>query len=243
VGRRATYADRWAGLFPCNGGLIHEGGYRSSGGVFLENAKSLAVFTVYNTSFDHGIEGCRYATKKFKEWRYRFEAVEESEFRTMGIAEAMVKLGDVTRDPHPCEITKRFNHLADGDHFWLRALDRIPREWDPAAEIRIRGEWPKDREKQREAVWNQVRSECASLRGSIQGNRIVVTTQGVGRVRVYFDPKLVDYRNKVTVTINGKTWPPLALKRQPDVLLTHVHETGDTSRLYWAYHDFDVGSP
>jgi hypothetical protein len=235
-----TYADRWAGLFPCNGGLIHEGGYKASGGVFLENAKSLVIHTVYNTTFDHGIEGCRYAAKKFREWGYRFDAVEEPRFRNMDIPEAMEKFGDASRDAHPREIVKRFNHLDAGEHFWLRALDRVPGEWNPFSRIQIRGKWPDDPEKQREMMWDQVRKECALLKGAIQDNRISVTAEGIGKLRVYFDPAIVDYRAKVTVTINGKMRPPVALEKKADVMLRHVHETGDTSRLYWAFRDFAV---
>ena len=33
------------------------------------------------------------------------------------------------------EIVKRFNHLDAGEHFWLRALDRVPHEWNPSARI------------------------------------------------------------------------------------------------------------
>lgn len=234
------YADRWAGLFPCNGGIFPEGGYKASGGVFLENARSLALFTVYNTSFDHGIDSCRMAGRKFREWGFRFEAVEEPEMRTMGLAEAMEKLEPVVRDAHPRALVKRFNHLDAGQHYWLRALEREPREWDPEKPLQIRRKWPTDPEEQLEAVWDQVARECARLEGSIQGERITVTAHGVGRLRVYFDPELVDYARKVTVTVNGKTHAPLALERSAETLLRHVHETGDTARLYWAFRDYDV---
>src|SRR6185503_11811853 len=112
---------------------IHEGGYKQSGGVFLENARCLSVFLVFNTTFDHGIESCRYATRRFKEWGYRMESVEEPQMRQMGLKEAIEKVGATVRDPHPRQILKRFNHVQEGEHFWLRALDRKPREWDPAA--------------------------------------------------------------------------------------------------------------
>ena len=234
------YADRWAGLFPCNGGIFPEGGYKASGGVFLENARSLALFTVYNTSFDHGIDSCRMAGRKFREWGFRFEAVEEPQMRTMGLAEAMAKLEPVVRDAHPRTLVKRFNHLDAGEHYWLRALDREPREWDPGKPLQVRRKWPTDPQEQLETVWDEVARECARIEGSIQGERITVTAHGVGRLRVYFDPELVDYGRKVTVTVNGKTHAPLALERSAEVLLRHVHETGDTSRLYWAFRDYGV---
>jgi hypothetical protein len=235
-----TYAERWAGLVPCNGGLIHEGGYKASGGVFLQNAKSLVIHSVFNTSFDHGIEGCRYAAAKFKEWGYRSDSVEEPKFRNMGLREAMERLGEAARDPHPREIVKRFNHLDAADHYWLRALDRVPHEWDPASRIAIRGKLPDEPLKQREAIWEQVKEECAFLQGSVRDNRIDVTVKGVGRLRIWFDPAIVDFKAKVTVAINGKPRPPFAVEKKAETMLRHVHETGDTSRLYWAYKDFAV---
>jgi hypothetical protein len=232
--------DRFAALFPCNGGAFHEGGFKASGGVFLENARSLAIATVYNTSFDHGIDSCRLAGRRFGEWGYRFTAVEEPEMRTMEVAEAMRGIGAEVRDAHPREIRKRFNRLADGAHFWLRALDREPDEWEPTDRITLRGAWPDDPAEQLEVVWAEVARRCASLAGTIAGDRVRVEAHGVGRVRVYFDPELVDYGAPLTVTIDGKAQKPFTPKRSAEVMLEHVHATGDTARLYWAFRDFDV---
>lgn len=234
-----TSADRWAGIFPCNGGLVHEGGWKAGGGVFVDNARSFAVFTVFNTTYDHGIESSRYAVKKFKEWGFRVEAQEEAQMRHMGITEAMAKLTPVVRDAHPKKIQKRFNHLEDGEHYWLRALDRSPKEWDPAARIIVK-EWPKDKQGQLEVVWEAVRKQCGWLGGSIVDNRVEVTVQGMNRVRVYLDPELVDYGKPVTLVLNGKVRRTLTAVRQVEVMLQHVRETGDTSRLYWAFVDLPV---
>jgi hypothetical protein len=233
------HADRFAALFPCNGTLFHEGGYRTSGGVFLDNAASLAIWTVYNTTFDHGIEGCRYAAKRLLAAGVRFEAREESIFRALGVAEAMVKLEPVRRDPHPREIVKRFNHIEEGDHFWLQALDRVPREWDPAAVIELKS-WPTDPMKQREAIWDHVKGECAFLSGSIRDQRVTLSIRGVGHLRVWFDPALFDYGKRVTLVVNGKPRPPIALESSAAVMLEHVHRTGDTARRYWASCDVAV---
>ena len=232
-------ADRWAALFPCNGGLVHEGGYATGYGVFLDNAKSLAVFTVYNTTFDHGLDSCRYAASMFEQWGYRCESVEERRMRVMGLPEATQKLAAVVRDAHPRALVKRFNHLEHGDHYWLRALVR-PRKWDPKARITIRGKWPKDKQKQRELVWAQVREQCALLKGSIRDNLIDVVAQGISRVRVYLDPELVDFDRKVTIVVNGRRSRPSAVARKVEVMLQHVHETGDTARLYWDRVDLPV---
>jgi hypothetical protein len=237
-----TYADRFAALCPCNGGPATEGGYKASGGVFLENAKSLLIDTVYNVDFDHGIEGCRYAAKKFQAWGYRFKALEEPKFRTMGVAEAMGRVGSAVRDAHPREIVKRFNQPDAGGCFWLRGLDRTPHLWDPRARITSKTAPPDDPLKRREFFWDHARKECAFLQGSIQGASIHVTARGVSRVRVSFDPELVDYAAKVTVTINGKARPAITLRRDAATMLKLVHETGDTARLYWAAQEFPAGA-
>jgi hypothetical protein len=234
------YAGLWAAIHPCNGGPIHEGGYKKSGGVFLENAKSLVFRTVYNTTFDHGIEGCRFAKKKFQEWGYRFEAVEEAEFRHMDIPEAMAKVGATVRDAHPREIVKRFNHVDAGEHYWLRGVTRHPHEWSPTARIPILGKWPDEPAKQRELIWETVKKECAFLKASVKDNAFDVTATGIGVLRVWFDPEIVDYAKKVTLTINGRSRDPFPIEKRSEVMLKHVHETGDTSRLYWAFRDVAV---
>lgn len=233
-------ADRWAAIFPCNGGLVHEGGWKASGGVFLGNARSFATFTVFNTTFDHGIESCRYAVKKFREWNYRIDVQEERRMRVMGIAEAMAKVATVRRDAHPRRIEKRCNRLVDGEHYWLRALDRT-KEWDPAARIVVKGDWPKEPDKQLEVVWDAVRDACAHLAGTVAGNRIDVTAHGMRRLRVWLDPELVDFAAPVTIAVNGKVVRTQKPTRSVEVMLQHVRETGDTSRLYFAFVDVTVG--
>jgi len=234
------YADRFAALAPCNGGPMCEGSYALSGGVFLENARSLRIHAVYNTSFDHGLEGCRYAARRFAEWKYAFTGVEEPDMRTMTIAEALTHVGEAARDSHPRTIVKRFNHLDAGEHFWLRALERTPREWDPSAKIELRAPLPKDPLAAREKLWEYVQGQCARLEGKAERERITLTAQGVGKLRVYFDPELVTYGKKLVVTLNGKAQAPVVPAKDAAVLLQHVHETGDTARLYWAFHDYAV---
>lgn len=233
-------SELWAGVFPCNGGLIHEGGYKATGGVFVGNGRDLTIFTVYNTSFDHGIDSCRYAARLLQQWGARFQATEEPTMRVMGLAEAMAKLAPVVRDPHRRTLTKYFNRLADGSHYWLQALDRRPREWDPRARIVVRGAWPTDSKQQLEVIWQQVQAECARLEGAIAGNTVRITAHGVGRLRLWLDPELLDFGSKVAITVNGRAKPPLQPTRKLDVLLPRVHATGDTSRLYWDFVDLNV---
>jgi len=59
-------------------------------------------------------------------------------------------------------------------------------------------------------------------------------------LRVYFDPELVSYGKKVVVTLNGKAQPAVTPEKDAAVMLQHVHETGDTVRIYWASRDFAI---
>ncbi|MEO6596607.1 MAG: hypothetical protein ABIP94_17810, partial [Planctomycetota bacterium] len=233
-------SELWAAIYPCNGGLIHEGGFQTTGGVFVENAKDLSIFTVFNTSFDHGIESCRLAARLCKQWNCRFESTEEPAMRVMRLVEATPKLASVARAAHPRTITKRFNRLADGSHCWLQALDRKPKEWDPTAKITVRGTWPQERAEQLQAIWNQVQQECARLHGIIAGNSVRIESQGVGRLRIWLDSELLDFAAKVSITVNGRSRPAVQPSRKLDVMLQRVHATGDTERLYWDFVDVSV---
>lgn len=232
-------SERWAAIYPCNGGLIHEGGFALTGGVFVENARDLTVFTTYQTKYDHGVESCRHAASLLEAWGTRFERVEEHELRPLSLDEAMRKVEPVRRRAHPKMITKRFNRLADGSHYWLQALRRN-REWDPTSPIRLRQKLPDDAKELRKLVWKHVQGQCARMRGTIAGNTILIEAQGVERIRVWFDPELVDFERKVTVTCNGKRSRATTPKRRVDVMLKQVHATGDTERLYWDYLDVPV---
>ncbi|MBL8731265.1 MAG: hypothetical protein JNN13_02720, partial [Planctomycetes bacterium] len=234
-------SERFAAISPCNGGTIHEGGFARTGGVFVENGRDLATFLTFNTSFDHGIEACRNATKLLQQWGARIECHEEPTMRCMPLEEATQQLAGVERAAHRRSIVKRFNRLADGSHYWLLALDRRPAEWDPKARIEVpTADWPRDPTLQRQAVWQVVQGRCARLAGRVAGNMIRIEAQGVGRLRVWFDPELVDFGAKVEVEVNGKKVTSVQPRRRLDVMLARVWATGDTSALYWDFVDVAV---
>jgi len=234
-------SERFAAISPCNGGTIHEGGFARTGGVFVENGRDLATFLTFNTSFDHGIEACRNATKLLQQWGARIECHEEPTMRCMSLAEATQALAGVERAAHRRSIVKRFNRLADGSHYWLLALDRRPAEWDPKARIEVpTADWPRDPTLQRQALWQVVQGRCARLAGRVAGNMIRIEAQGVGRLRVWFDPELVDFGAKVEVEVNGKKVTSVQPRRRLDVMLARVWATGDTSALYWDFVDVAV---
>lgn len=234
-------SGRFAAICPCNGGTVHEGGLARTGGVFVENGRDLTIFLTFNNTFDHGIESCRHAVKLLTQWGARIEVQEETAMRVLSLEEATAKLADAKRTAHRRSITKRFNRLPDGAHYWLEALDRRPGEWDPEARVEVKaGDWPKQPELQRQAFWKLVQDRCARLAGIVAGNRMRIEAQGVGRLRVWFDPELVDFGAKVDIEIGGKVVRSVQPKRRLDVMLARVWATGDTSALYWDHVDLVV---
>jgi len=231
-------SGRFAAILPCNGGTIHEGGFARTGGVFVENGRDLATFLTFNNTFDHGIEACRHAVKLLTGWGARIEVQEEATMRFVFLDEATTKLASAKRTAHRRSIVKRFNRLPDGAHYWLEALDRRPGEWDPAARVEVKAaDWPKQPELQRQTYWKLVQDRCARLAGVVAGNRMRIEAQGVGRLRVWFDPELVDFGAKVDIEVGGKLVRSVQPKRRLDVMLARVWATGDTSALYWDHVD------
>jgi hypothetical protein len=231
---------RFAGIYPCNGGLVHEGGYAVTAGVFVENGKDLAIFTEFTTLADHGIESCRNAEQLLRKWGTRFELAEQQSPRLLGLARGAERLEPIVRTTYPRHITKVWNRAADGAHHWLHGLERTPREWEPSDRITLRAPVPKEPAKVRQAVWASVNQQCARLHGRIDGNRIRVEARGVEQVRVWLGPEWFGPDRKVTIVVNGKAKPVLQPQRRLDVMLARVHETGDTSQLFFDQVVVDV---
>jgi hypothetical protein len=231
---------RFAGIYPCNGGLVHEGGYAVTAGVFVENGKDLTIFTEFTKLADHGIESCRNAEQLLRKWGARFELTEQPTPRLLGLARGAERLEPIVRTTYPRNVTKVWNRNADGAHHWLQGLERTPREWEPSDRITLRAPVPKEPAKVRQAVWASVNQQCARLHGRIEGNRILVEARGIGKVRVWFGPEWFEPDRKVTVVVNGKARPPLQPQRRLDVMLARVHATGDTSQLFFDQVVVDV---
>ncbi len=233
-------SERFAGIYPCNGGLVHEGGYAVTAGVFVENGKDLTIFTEFTKLADHGIESCRNAEQLLRKWGARFELTEQPTPRLLGLARGAERLEPIVRTTYPRNVTKVWNRNADGAHHWLQGLERTPREWEPSDRITLRAPVPKEPAKVRQAVWASVNQQCARLHGRIEGNRILVEARGIGKVRVWFGPEWFEPDRKVTVVVNGKARPPLQPQRRLDVMLARVHATGDTSQLFFDQVVVDV---
>jgi pimeloyl-ACP methyl ester carboxylesterase len=70
-------------------------------------------------------------------------------------------------------------------------------------------------------------------------NSLHVKTSGVGRVTIWFAPKMLNYAEKVTIKLNGA-----AISKQVtpnlDTLLENFYQTGDRQRMFFARLDLKV---
>ncbi len=87
------------------------------------------------------------------------------------------------------------------------------------------------------AGWNAL-VQPAKLRASISGkNDINITTAGVSSVTIFFEPRLVNFGEKVKITVNGKARQPMQITPDLYTLLETLLETGDRQRLCLARLD------
>jgi hypothetical protein len=233
-------SERFAAVYTCNGGLVHEGGYAVTAGVFVENGRDLAIFTEFTTLSDHGVESCRYAEQLLRKWASRFELTEQPLPRMIGFDVGAARLEPIVRVPYPRSITKVWNRAADGSHHWLQGRGRLPREWEPGDRISLRAPVPKDPAKVRQAIWANVNQQCARLHGRIDGSRVLIDARGIKQVRVWLGPEWFVASGKVTIVVNGKSRPAVQPKHRLEVMLARVHDTGDTSQLFFDHVDVDV---
>src|SRR5262249_53379346 len=75
--------------------------------------------------------------------------------------------------------------------------------------------------------------------GVYADNSIIVKTTGVTGVTLWFGPKLVEYKDKVTIRLNGAA--PFTRNVTPslDTLLETLYVTGDRQQLYFARLDLN----
>ena len=88
------------------------------------------------------------------------------------------------------------------------------------------------------AGWN-TNIKHATLRATVfsNTNEIQVKTTGVGRVTLWFPPKLINYGEKVTIRLNGAAPVKYTITPNLDTLLETLYQTGDRQRLYFARLD------
>lgn len=77
-----------------------------------------------------------------------------------------------------------------------------------------------------------IRPATISLKSSVQGNLLNLTTQGIARLDVWVSPKLIDFKRKIEVRQNGK--PVFKGSAKPDLglMLEDLRVRGDRQQLY-----------
>jgi pimeloyl-ACP methyl ester carboxylesterase len=88
------------------------------------------------------------------------------------------------------------------------------------------------------AGWN-TNIKHATLRATVfsNTNEIQVKTTGLGRVSLWFPPKLINYGEKVSIRVNGAGPVKYTITPNLDTLLETLYQTGDRQRLYFARLD------
>ncbi|MCP3691169.1 MAG: peptidase, partial [Planctomycetaceae bacterium] len=119
------------------------------------------------------------------------------------------------RDFFPDEFKSVTMRLWD-NYFWWAELDDFP-ERSVVAPL----EWP------------IARSRPAETEGTISENNRIRIRSGTGKVTVWISPEMVDFRERIYVTINGRE---LGRQVEPslDVLLEDVRTRGDRQHPFWA---------
>jgi hypothetical protein len=72
-----------------------------------------------------------------------------------------------------------------------------------------------------------------TMRSSVPSNLINITTTGVNQLDVWVSPKLIDFKRRMEVRINGKPFFKGFAKLDPAPLLTDLRFRGDRQQLYW----------
>ena len=78
----------------------------------------------------------------------------------------------------------------------------------------------------------------ATLTASVYtDNTIIVKTHGVGTVTIWFGPKLVEYKDKVTIKLNGGSPITRTITPNLETLLENQYYTADRQRVFFARVD------
>jgi len=110
----------------------------------------------------------------------------------------------------------RTQRSTDNQFYWLSTASVQPQHLNTAA------------------GWN-ANSKSATMRATVfSTNEIHVKTSGVGRVTLWFPPKLVNYGDKVSIRVNDAAAVKALVTPNLDTLMETLYQTADRQRLYFA---------
>jgi len=75
--------------------------------------------------------------------------------------------------------------------------------------------------------------------GVYNDNTIIIKTAGVRSVTLWFGPKLIEYKDKVTIRLNGDAPFTKMITPSLETLLETLYQTGDRQQLYFARLDLN----
>ncbi|MBX7167929.1 MAG: peptidase [Pirellulales bacterium] len=213
-----AHPDLWAGVIPIAAVSDKYGAF------YWENARSLPFYIVEGElDGTKPLQNARDLDRCLTGTGFNFTAVE---YRGRGhehFSDEILRLfdwmGRFKRNFFPREIECRTMRTWDNYFYWLEVND-FPAKVvvDPAA-------WP---------VPNGTRAMVITATASTTNSLRIKT--GAGRVTVWLSPELVDFQQKILVTVNNQRIPRGGGTIQPDltVMLDDVRTRGDRQHPFWA---------
>lgn len=209
-----SHPDLWAGVIPV---VARADKYVSR---YWENGRNMSFYFVLgemdgNSLANNSRDFNRYLTRQgfdtmIVEYRGRGHEHFQDEIHRMF---EWIRLHE--RDFFPDEFKSVTMRLWD-NYFWWAELDDFPKR-SVVAPL----EWPVSR------------ARPAETEGTISENNRIRIRSGTAKVTVWLSPEMVDFRERIYVTINGRE---MGRQVEPslDVLLEDVRTRGDRQHPFWA---------
>ncbi len=218
------YADRFSGVAPMAGGmsrLEYLGGADDRSRRLLENGRELDLF------FCHGSNDRVVMTRMSRELH--------AELDERGIHHTYV---EVPGGGHRLPAEPGRSELSDQIDEWFSRQTRNP---SPATihhvalgEYNGRSYWTRIESLSDKTPVKARKGPSGHVvaRADRRTNTIAIETKGVGQLRVFLDPKLVDVSKPVTITVNGKAAHQGAVKPSIESVLDAWRDREDTALVY-----------
>jgi hypothetical protein len=220
----AHHPHRFAGVIPSSG---HQPSFKT----FERNAEHLGwliasrrpgryTTQIYEFNFD--------TFERLKELgtQVSFRLLDEQTEPRAFLKTAVKFLEETYRDPWPDELSCRMNDDDHGEHYWIR-IDKVKRPGRPKV-IKILGDHGGTTDTR------TVNTRLAAVDARVHDRRrIEITTENVKHLTVLLSPQLVDWDQKVTITVNGEERRQEVPKTSLRLILKRFRTGWDTTALPW----------
>ena len=219
--------DRWGAISP------HSGGYNFVEKKSIPNLHNVPGYAVWGKTEPYGINTDNRINEKWaKENKLDWIFVEKNGGHTIYIDE-LPKIADFFQK-NPRNLYRKKVVMRQGGSM------KFIKPWG------IKG-WPEHQvaHETRPLRWNlrhwvEVEPRPGSketlelIAENLGKNQIKITSSKVRKLSLYFHPKMVNFGQPVTITINGKKAFSQKLKKDPYLTLDLVREFDDRGRIFWA---------